>query len=184
MLDILGFCKHKTAHWEGILYRAPNGKEYVSNGVYEWELNEKRRASLELVPSININSISSRLQARKNDFAGPPAELTLVVQQLQKKAADNVITREKIKSGLRKGVVRLITDPNMESGTVCQIGELWFYFGGETAEDMTPEEYMKCVPIDDITNEIFDTLDSFKKNCFEDEYEYYEEALKNVKDEI
>ena len=51
-----------------------------------------------------------------------------------------MITKEKIKAGLHEGAVRLITDPNMESGTVCQIGELWFYFGGETAEDMTPQE--------------------------------------------
>ena len=68
----------------------------------------------------------------------------------------------------------------MESGTVCQIGELWFYFGGETAEGMTPEEYMECVPLDDIANEIFDALDSFKKDGFEDEYEYYAGALENV----
>ena len=180
MIEILGFCKHKTAHWEGVLYRAPNGKEYVSNGVYEWELNEKRRASLEAAPSINVHKISSRLQARRNNFAGPPAGLTLVVQQLEKKKTEAVITKEKIKAGLRDGVVRLITDPNMESGTVCQIGEFWFYFGGETAEDMAPEEYMKCVPIDDITNEIFDALDSFKKDGFEDEYEYYNEILENV----
>lgn len=177
MLKILGFCKHKTAHWEGILYRASNGKDYVTNGDHEWELNEKRRASLETVPSINLQKLSSRLQARRNDFAGPPAALTLAVQQLEKK---NLITKEKIKAGLRDGVVRLVTDPNMESGTVCQIGEFWFYFGGETAEDMTPEEYMKCIPIDDIANEIFDALDSFKKDDFEDEYAYYAEVLRKV----
>ena len=182
MLKILRFCKHKTAHWEGILYRASNGKEYVTNGVYEWELNEKRRASLEVVPSINLQKLFSRLQSRRNNFAGPPAALTLAVQQLEKKSPKSVITKEKIKAGLRDGVVWLVTDPNMESGTVCQIGEFWFYFGGKTAEDMTPEEYMKCVPIDDIANEIFDALDFLKKDGFEDEYEYYAGALEAVKE--
>ena len=95
-----------------------------------------------------------------------------------------MITKEKIKAGLHEGDVRLITDPNMESGTVCQIGELWFYFGGETAEDMTPEEYMKCVPVDDIADEIFEAVVSFKDSCFEDEYEYYDEKLRNVKEGI
>ena len=94
-----------------------------------------------------------------------------------------MITKEKIKAGLREGAVRLITDPNMGSGAVCQIGELWFYFGGETAEGMTPEEYMKCVPEDEIADEIFEALESFKTDGFEDEYEYYEESLGNVKEE-
>lgn len=182
MLKILRFCKHKTAHWEGILYRTSNGKEYVTNGVYEWELNEKRRASLEAVPSINLQKLFSRLQSRRNNFAGPPAALTLAVQQLEEKLPKSVITKEKIKAGIRDGVVRLVTDPNMESGTVCQIGKFWFYFGGETAEDMTPEEYMRCVPLDDIANEIFDALDFFKKDGFEDEYEYYAGALETVKE--
>lgn len=94
-----------------------------------------------------------------------------------------MITKEKIKAGLREGAVRLITDPNMGNGAVCQIGELWFYFGGETAEDMTPEEYMKCVPEDEIADEIFEALESFKADGFEDEYEYYEERLENMKGE-
>ena len=94
-----------------------------------------------------------------------------------------MITKEKIKAGLREGVVRLTTDPNMGSGVVCQIGELWFYFGGETAEDMTPEEYMKCVPEGEIADEIFEALESFKTAGFEDEYEYYEERLENMKGE-
>ena len=95
-----------------------------------------------------------------------------------------MITKETIKAGFHEDVVQLITDPNMESGTVCQIGELWFYFGGETAEDMTPEEYMKCVPVDAIVDEIFEALTSLKEDGSEDEYEYYEGVLENVKGEI
>ena len=48
---------------------------------------------------------------------------------------------------------------------------------------MTPEEYMKCVPVDDIADEIFEALESFKTDGFEDEYEYYEERLENMKGE-
>ena len=74
-----------------------------------------------------------------------------------------MITKEKIKAGLHEGAVRLITDPNMESGT---------------------EEYMKCVPVDDIADEIFEAVASFKDSGFEDEYEYYDEKLRNVKEGI
>ena len=88
------------------------------------------------------------------------------------------ITKDEIKNGLRKGFVKLVTDPNMESGTVCQIGDNWFYFGGPTAEDMTPEEYRKNIPEEDIVNEIFDTLDAFRKDrYFLGEYEYYASLL-------
>ena len=88
------------------------------------------------------------------------------------------ITKNEIKNGLRKGFIKLITDPNMESGTVCQIEDNWFYFGGPTAEDMTPEEYRKNIPEEDIVNEIFDTLDAFRKDrYFLGEYEYYASLL-------
>lgn len=85
------------------------------------------------------------------------------------------ITAEDIRNGLRSGVVRLITDPNLGCGTVCGIGENWFYFGGLTAEEMTPEEYLRDIPEDDIVREIVETLDDFKclPDVFEDEYNYY-----------
>ena len=49
--------------------------------------------------------------------------------------ADNSsgITKEDIANGITDGIVRFIVDPNMEEGTVCEIGENWFYFGGQTA---------------------------------------------------
>ena len=37
-----------------------------------------------------------------------------------------MITKEKISDGLDIGTVYLAVDPNMESGTVCFIGDLWF----------------------------------------------------------
>lgn len=53
------------------------------------------------------------------------------------------ITKEEIKNGLRKGFVKLVTDPNMESGTVCQIGDNWFYFGGTDSRRHDPGRIQK-----------------------------------------
>ena len=50
-----------------------------------------------------------------------------------------MITLDMVEESIRNGKIRLVTDPNMERGTVCQIGDFWFYFGGETAEEMGPE---------------------------------------------
>ena len=82
------------------------------------------------------------------------------------------ITKDMLRNGIKHGVIRFVIDPNMESGTVCKIEDNWFYFGGETAEDMDPEEYLKAVPQEDIINEIFDVLEDFKFEN-EDEYMYY-----------
>ena len=69
----------------------------------------------------------------------------------------------------------------MSVGTVCQIGEHWFYFGGLTADEMTPEEYLQNVPMEDIVSEIYDTLLSLKDADEAGdwtEYLYYEAFLK------
>ena len=89
-----------------------------------------------------------------------------------------MITKEKIKMGLADGVVKLVTNPTFETGTVCQIGENWFYFGGETADDMSPDEYIAKIPTSDIVREIYDVLDDFKNSGeFMDEYLYYDRVL-------
>lgn len=89
-----------------------------------------------------------------------------------------MITREMLRLGLERGLVKLIVDPNMESGTVCQIGDNWFYFGGTTAEDMGPHEYRNTIPVDEIVNEIFEVLVSFHMDeGFYDEYRYYDAFL-------
>ncbi|WP_281692927.1 hypothetical protein [Agathobaculum desmolans] len=89
-----------------------------------------------------------------------------------------MITKSKIRSGIREHLVRFIFDPNMESGTVCQIGDNWFYFGGETAEELDPEAYLAAVPEDDIVNEIFGTLEDFRRDeALRDEYDYYDAVL-------
>ncbi len=89
-----------------------------------------------------------------------------------------MITRKLIKDGIKTKLSQFVVDPNMESGTVCQIGDSWFYFGGLTAEELNPEEYTSCIPEDDFVSDIFDTLDYFcKVEELKDEYEYYEAVL-------
>ena len=91
-----------------------------------------------------------------------------------------MITLDMLEESIRNGKIRLVTDPNMERGTVCQIGDFWFYFGGETAEEMGPEEYRQNVPEEDIAREVFDVLKCFKQDgeMFQDEYDYYEAYLR------
>ena len=54
-----------------------------------------------------------------------------------------MITRELITQGINKGFVRFILDPNLNTGTVCQIGESWFYFGGTDAESEMPGDFLE-----------------------------------------
>lgn len=84
------------------------------------------------------------------------------------------ISREMIAEGYRTGLIRLIESPNGD-GTVCNIADNWFYFGGLEAEGISPEEYKNAVPEEDIISEIFSVLDDFKTSGeeFLDEYRYY-----------
>lgn len=91
-----------------------------------------------------------------------------------------MITAKQISDGIARGVVRFIIDPNMGGGTVCAIGNNWFYFGGEVAEEESPRKYLEHVPIEDVIGEIMDVLNDFSahRNVFGDEYDYYEAFLK------
>lgn len=90
-----------------------------------------------------------------------------------------MITKEMVSEGIHNGSVRFVADPNMEVGTVCKIGEHWFYFGGETAEGMQPEDYLRAVSLEDIVNEVFDVLKNFRRSdeTFGGEYAYCEAYL-------
>ena len=55
-----------------------------------------------------------------------------------------------VRRGTHTGVVQFVTDPNMGYGTVCKIGDYWFYFGGGiTAEELEPDEYVKHFSTDE-----------------------------------
>lgn len=87
---------------------------------------------------------------------------------------ETIITVNTIAKGLRSGLISLVKNPQQEIGTVCQIGEYWFYFGGETAEEYDPKEFQDNVPFDDIVSEIYDTLMAFKEESpINTEYFYY-----------
>lgn len=93
-----------------------------------------------------------------------------------------MITQRMILEGYRNGIVRLIDSPNRD-GTVCQIGDEWFYFGGEAAEGVTPEEYKKAVPEDGIVDEIYFVLKDFLSSGgeFLESYEKCEKVLTEKK---
>lgn len=88
------------------------------------------------------------------------------------------ISRGIIRDGLANEVIRLIIDPIMGTGTVCEIGDGWFYFGGITTEGMRPEDVAIEIPEDDIIDEIYNALEDFRTDdVFSDEYEYYRTFL-------
>lgn len=88
-----------------------------------------------------------------------------------------MITKEMIKQGIDQGVIKFIIDPNIDEGTVCRIGEGWFYFGGVTAEGMNPEEYLKEVSVNDIVDEIYRVLKDNSGRMLKSERKYYEAYL-------
>ena len=53
-----------------------------------------------------------------------------------------------------------------------------FISAAKQREEMNPDEFLKCVPEDDIVDEIFEALESFRQDeeCA-DEYEYYDAIL-------
>lgn len=83
-----------------------------------------------------------------------------------------MITHEMVRKGIHQGIVRFIIDPNMEDGTVCAIGDNWFYFGGLLAEETKPENYLEKAGIDKAVNDIYDAVTEIK-DTDQDEYDYY-----------
>lgn len=87
------------------------------------------------------------------------------------------ITKDMIKRGYNQGLIKLIASPNGD-GIACQIGDYWFYFGGQTAEEFDDvEEYKSVMLTSDIIKDIYEVLKEFKTE-FEDEYLYYYAYLK------
>lgn len=93
---------------------------------------------------------------------------------------NNKITEEMVEKGFKDGLIKLISNSSDNIGTVCKIGDYWFYFD-DKAEDMTPKEYTDNTPTKEIINNIYDTLESFRVDDFHDfrdEYLYYYYFLK------
>lgn len=88
-----------------------------------------------------------------------------------------MITLNMVKAGYDAGVIKLIKSPNGD-GIVCAIGDGWFYFGGQTAENYYDvQEYKNDMAESDIIHDIFDVLQEFSTE-FKDEYCYYEAFLR------
>lgn len=54
MIQIVGFCRHKVAGWEGVIYTKGDGETWVSSGSGFWRLTSARETALERVEAIDI----------------------------------------------------------------------------------------------------------------------------------
>lgn len=91
-----------------------------------------------------------------------------------------MVDRAMILEGIKYGLVQFKVDPFGEHGTVCAIGDSWFYFGGEIAEEMNPKDFLQTVPLEEIIEGIVTALDDFRTDENEApprEYRYYESVL-------
>lgn len=91
-----------------------------------------------------------------------------------------MITKKDVADGIDAGIIQFVVDPIMGNGTVCQIGDYWFYFDGFISENLSPEEYLQTVTKHELSQEVYDTLDCFRNSSeeLEDEYLYYYHFLK------
>lgn len=87
------------------------------------------------------------------------------------------INEEEILLGMEAGVVSLLTNPELGTGTVCRIGDMWFCFGGVRAEEMDADEYIATVPPDEIAREIVETLANRDSELTDAEWKYYRTFL-------
>lgn len=61
-MQILSFCRHKKAGWEGVIFRADNGRIRITNGFAIWDDSEKRRAALEEMEKVDLKGICEGLE--------------------------------------------------------------------------------------------------------------------------
>lgn len=97
------------------------------------------------------------------------------------------ITESMLQKAYDTGVLKICSLSDIDSnqatnntGTIAVIGDNWFWFGGETAEELTPDEYIANVGVEDTLREVLETLNGFQNDpCEElnDEYAYYEAIL-------
>lgn len=82
------------------------------------------------------------------------------------------LTIEQIRRAINMGLIKFVVDPNLESGTVCSIGEYWFYFGGEAAEQEFPDTFLANADMDEVARDISESIDALKQ-ISPDEHQYY-----------
>lgn len=103
------------------------------------------------------------------------AEQQLLMRFGKKAEPAPAITLEMVRNAFEVGLIRLILSPNGD-GIACQIGELWFYFGGTTAEEYgSVDAFLQDIPTEDIVSDIFTTLEAFRQDGASGEVEFAEE---------
>lgn len=91
-----------------------------------------------------------------------------------------MITKEQVRKGFAKGILNLAANPEMETGTVCTIGDQWFCIS-DTADRLSPEEYLRTVPMPIVHEEVYEALDGMdKEEGFDDLYSYCAAVLSLV----
>lgn len=91
-----------------------------------------------------------------------------------------MITKNMVRVGIEKDLIRFVPDPNEMTGTVCEIGDEWFYFGDTDAEKKSPEEFLAETETVDIVGSVFQTLNDMREmEDFSDEYAYYESVIRD-----
>lgn len=74
----VSFCRNTQACWDGVLFQ-DKANTYVTNGVYEWELNDTRSTALVMVPSIDLPRLIQRMENRHGGpFSARPDLLTML----------------------------------------------------------------------------------------------------------
>lgn len=62
-MRLINLCRHKTANWEGLIFVNAKGEMQVTNGICSWPLVTHRMDSLEIVNTIDVQSILARLDS-------------------------------------------------------------------------------------------------------------------------
>ena len=84
---------------------------------------------------------------------------------------------EMVRRNIDSGQISFILDPLLGVGTVASIGDHWFYFGGETAEQENPVKFLQNTPMDDLVREVTDALNGLDEDSDDPEPSYYYSIL-------
>lgn len=119
----------------------------------------------------NNRQIYEFLEACRVDLVNTTTFAVDILSRLS--GGNEKITKELVEEAYRKGIIELIVDPNLEAGTVAIVGEVWFSFGGQTAEEYGPESYKALIPEETIISKIYEVINYFRmgENTI-DEYNY------------
>lgn len=94
------------------------------------------------------------------------------------KKRQQTITAQDVRAGFKSGLVRLTDDGTGD--VACEIGfgesKNWFWFGGEEAEGVTVDEYLRDIPMDTIIDEVVAALKGFQQDD-PDEWMFYRQML-------